>query len=165
MNCPNCGYQVSDGSTFCLNCGLKLTGTAQGAASQASAQAPSQQAPSQQAAPFQGYAPNPYPPAPQVIVNNPDPADRVPSKGDYIVWMLIMPLLNLIPIIGNLAYIIMVFVRAFDTSFKARANYFKAILTIWLIFFIIGLIGGIVVAILVATGVFAFSELGYYLPF
>ncbi len=162
MNCPNCGYQISDGSAFCLNCGLKLTGQSQGAGPQPSAQAPSHQAPS--AAPFQGYAPNPYPSAPQVIVNNPDPADRVPSKGDYIVWMLIMPLLNLIPIIGNLAFIIMVFVRAFDTSFKARANYFKAILTIWLIFLIIGLIGGIIIAILAVTGVFAFSELGYYMP-
>lgn len=179
MICQNCGYQLSDDTVFCVNCGTKVTNASQGAPVQS---APSQSAPAQNAgaaAPGTGYT-NPQgavygaampqyvaqmPYTQQVIVNTPDPADRVPSKGEYLTWGLLMPLLNLIPLIGTIIFVVMVFVNAFDKSYKAKANYFKAILTIWLIMFILALIAGIVLGILAATGTFMLSELGYYLGF
>ncbi len=51
-----------------------------------------------------------------------------PSVKDYLIWMLVYPLLNLIPFIGTVIYLVFCFKFAFDKSYTARSNFFKATL-------------------------------------
>lgn len=141
MNCTNCGFPIENGVGFCTNCGAK-----------ASNETVNNTAPAgdpynyQGGAGYDNYAQgnnhggyDPYmnqapvqPPYAQPY-NYRDSSERVPTMGDYIKWMFLYPLFNLIPIVGFIVYIVMCIKNAFDTSFKARANYFKAMLVVWAI--------------------------------
>lgn len=56
----------------------------------------------------------------------PDQGERMPKMKDYLKWMLLYPLVNLIPGVGFIAYIVMIIVMAFSSVDKARSEFFKA---------------------------------------
>lgn len=163
MICTKCGAYIEDGNEFCSSCGTKVNTTQNNTAYGKSANPYA--APGFAQAPTGG--PNVYQAPPQTgYVQQPvyqNPADRVPTLGEYIKWMFLYPLLTFIPIAGFIIYIIMCFKNAFDVTYKARANYFKAYLVIWAISIGIFVVIGILLTVLAITGVFAISDIGYYL--
>ncbi|MBR3766962.1 MAG: zinc ribbon domain-containing protein [Clostridia bacterium] len=110
MICKKCGFELPEGVAYCNNCGEKIS-VEQNAGYQDGYY-------SSQNAQQGGYSQYPYPP-----VNN-----RPASVKDYLKWMLLYPLWGLIPGIGFIIYIVLCFKYAFDNTFPARANYFKAVL-------------------------------------
>ncbi len=175
MNCTNCGSPIENGVAFCTNCGAKVPdGAANNAQGQQNAsynyQANAGYGNAPQGNNYGGYDPymNQAPQQPQYT--SPyyqNPADKVPTTGEYIKWMFLYPLFNLIPIAGFIIYIVMCFKNAFDTSYKARANYFKAMLILWAISIGISIVIGVIITILITTGVLAgmdfFSDFYYYM--
>lgn len=72
---------------------------------------------------YGGYAPGGYNPN---FYNN--GADRQPTVKEYLTWMLVYPLLSMIPGVGYIIYLVFCFKHAFDDTYRARANFFKATL-------------------------------------
>lgn len=57
-----------------------------------------------------------------------DNPDRVATVKEYLIWMLAYPLLCMIPGVGTILYLVFCIKHAFDNTYKARANFFKATL-------------------------------------
>ncbi len=156
MICKFCGFDIPENDRFCSNCGAEVK-----------AEAPVNENPVNEAAQDfnNGYAANNT--AYGAYYSNqqnggyygggsadntqgywaPPVNDKAPSLKDYLKWMLLYPLLNFIPGIGFIVYIAFCIKYAIDDTFKARANYFKAVLVAQII--------GIVIAVLIFVVMFA----------
>ena len=126
MTCNNCGKENFPGAVVCDVCGMP-----------------------QQAAPIPDYAQPQAPQAPLVYVP-PVQGDEPVSMGTWIgIWCL-----NLIPCVGSLIYLIMLFVWAFGNDRRTSLkNYAKAQLLISLISVVIGIVIGIVFGTVIAATV------------
>lgn len=186
MICRKCGETIEDNALFCTNCGEKTVKADSPEQNNAGYQenvskgeAPAQDnygyqnnfnagansAPSQDAgfysAPGAPYGQNTpysngapwYPP-----IN-----DKAASVKDYLKWMLLYPLWALIPGVGFIIYLVVCFKYAFDETFKARSNFFKATLitmaisvcfAVVMCIIMFGVVGG-----LVSSGMDTFSEM------
>jgi hypothetical protein len=145
MFCGKCGFENSDDTVVCNNCGEFLSEIsvaksvadeqpAYQASAQPTYQAPAQpvyQAPAQQSYAYQSPVQTPYQapyqtpyqaPVQQVI---PEGYSETVSVGDWVGSMLLM----CIPIVG----FILMLVWAFGGAKKSKSNYFKACLLISLI--------------------------------
>ncbi len=148
MNCKFCGEFINDGAAFCTNCGAKTD-----AVNEASVNNPvNEQESTENAQNFnkayynnygnpagsysqqgmysenQGYSQNNTYNQGSQPYWQPPINDKAASVKDYLKWMLLYPLWALIPGIGFFIYLVLCFKYAFDTGFKARANFFKATL-------------------------------------
>lgn len=175
MICRKCGETIEDNALFCTNCGEKTVhkeapaqenvsyqentgyyennnGGANSSHGQNGGFYSAPGAPYGQNMPYSNGAPW-YPP-----VN-----DKAASVKDYLKWMLLYPLWALIPGVGFIIYLVVCFKYAFDETFKARSNFFKATLITMAISVCIAIVMCIimfsVVGGLVATGVDTFSEM------
>ena len=157
MICKNCGFDIPENDRFCSNCGAEVT-----------VQPPVNEAPvndAQTNAPqgdMYGSGQNAY----YGNQNNgsgfyagnpqgywaPPVNDKAPEIKDYLKWMLVYPLLNLIPGVGFILYIAFCIKYAIDNTYKARANYFKAVLVAQLI--------GLAIAVLIC--IFMFGILTFF---
>ena len=134
MFCKNCGAQVNDNSAVCQNCGAQLTPPAQPVA------APYQQQAYQQ--------PNYRQPVYQAQQN-----EEVVSTGSWVGYQLI----PLIPAVGGIIYLVMLFVWAFGDSKPATfRNWAKSQLIIMLIGVVLSIIVTVIITML---GVNLFNEL------
>ena len=124
MVCPNCGKEVAPGTRFCESCGAKLE---------------------EQSTQNSGYYASPVQSAPQPQAS----VNREPvTAGGYILRYLI----NLIPLVGWLIYIVMLFVWAGDkTKEESFNNWAKAQLIIILISVILVIVGALFFGGAVAT--------------
>lgn len=124
MVCPNCGKEVAPGTRFCESCGAKLE---------------------EQSTQNSGYYASPVQSAPQPQAS----VYREPvTAGGYILRYLI----NLIPLVGWLIYIVMLFVWAGDkTKEESFNNWAKAQLIIILISVILVIVGALFFGGAVAT--------------
>ena len=155
MICRNCGFENAVGAQFCENCGAAVT--AETAEKNKEYYSDYRNADGQHGGYYQNQSANhtyysDYSPSSQT--------EKSPTVGEYLKWMLVYPLLNLIPGIGFIVYILFCVKYAFDGNYKARANFFKAILLsslvgialivviVWLIIFIFGAVAGIGVSVL-----------------
>lgn len=162
MTCKNCGFDIPGNDRFCSNCGAEvkeempvnetpvneapqnLNGT-NGGNNTAYGNYQEPQGAYYGNQPGNGfYAGNPVQP-PQGYWA-PPVNDKAPSLKDYLKWMLLYPLLNFIPGIGFIIYIAFCIKFAIDDTFKARSNYFKAVLVAQII--------GIVIAVLIFAVMF-----------
>ena len=156
MICKNCGTDVPENDRFCSNCGAEMK-----------TETPLNENPVNEAAQNfnNGYAADNtaygayygnqqnggyYAGSPAGNSQGywaPPVNDKAPALKDYLKWMLLYPLLNFIPGIGFIIYIAFCIKFAIDDTFKARANYFKAVLVAQII--------GIVIAVLIFVVMFA----------
>lgn len=145
MNCKFCGEYVENGAAFCTNCGAKIEAVNEGSVNNfGNTQENSQyfngvnyNGYGNSAENFENrgmysenqgyYQNNPYDQGNQGYWQ-PPVNDKAASVKDYLKWMLLYPLWALIPGIGFFIYLVLCFKYAFDTGFKARANFFKATL-------------------------------------
>ena len=156
MICKNCGADVPENDRFCSNCGAEMkteTPLNENPVNEAAQNFNNSYAADNTAyGAYYGnqqnggyYAGNPAQ-APQGYWA-PPVNDKAPALKDYLKWMLLYPLLNFIPGIGFIIYIAFCIKFAIDDTFKARANYFKAVLVAQII--------GIVIAVLIFVVMFA----------
>ncbi len=136
MVCKKCGNEIAEGSRFCTVCGEQVNDGFQAGTENFNANANNNYGQynnnasdnqnaggyyyqQQSGAPY--YGEQPYSCAPQVN-------DKAPSLKDYLKWILLYPLWNFIPGVGFIIYILVCFKHAFDTTNKAKSNFFKAML-------------------------------------
>lgn len=156
MNCPVCNAPVMEGMSFCSVCGSAVSSSYQ--TGQQNAQSSVYAEPSAESA-YPDNSVNNYQQNYQQSYQNPPvsqsvytPApERVPTKGEYFVWLYILPLSSLIPLL----YPILVIVFACGKSYPARANFFKAIIIMWVVVISICVVA--VVVALIAGAIFGFS--------
>ena len=79
--------------------------------------------------------------------------NNAPTTKDYLTWMLVYPLINMIPVVGTIIYLVFCVNFAMDKSNQARASYFKAVLITMGI--------GIAVTIVMAIFMFIFMEAAF----
>ncbi len=130
MKCPHCGNEYLEGAKFCNSCGASL-------------ETPQQvnTPPTQPAQPVQ-------PVQPTALVQ---PARQTVSVGTWICRWLI----NLIPCVGWLVYLIMLFVWACDKKYdETSSNWAKA----QLIIYAVCLILGIILAVIFGTSISNFFK-------
>lgn len=148
MICRNCGTENEQGTRYCTTCGAMFEETPEQESTaynrQETYNSPTASCNYTNNANNNGYYNNP--------VNNggyyqnqnpaqpyygtaymPSVNDKAATVKDYLKWMLLYPLVNLIPVVGTAVYIFLSVKFAFDSSFTARANYFKAILIVYAI--------------------------------
>jgi len=155
MFCKNCGEQLEDDALICTKCGA-ATEKSQTTQTQQPPQTTSQPLPPpvQQQYQYQqpAYQQPTYqqpqyqqPTYQQPFINQQNYAvDEHVSVGGWIGIFCI----NLIPIVGWLIFIIMLFVWAFgSTPKKTLKNFAKAMLIIWLIVFVLAIIAVIIAGI------------------
>lgn len=124
MNCPKCQAPIPDDARFCDKCGANVK---------------VEEPPIQNAAPQPSFTP-PQPPVMPV-------QEQHLSVGNWVCRWLI----NLIPCVGPLIYLIMLFVWAFDLKYNETSrNWAKAQLIIMIASVIISII---FVCIITAMGV------------
>lgn len=164
MTCKNCGFDIPENDRFCSNCGAEVkaeipvsenpvneapqnfNGTNDGNnTAYGNYQEPQGVYYGNQPGNGGFYAGNPAQPSQGYWT--PPVNDKAPSLKDYLKWMLLYPLLNFIPGIGFIVYIAFCIKYALDDTFKARANYFKAVLVAQII--------GIIIAVLIFVVMFA----------
>lgn len=135
MYCSNCNKTFPEGMVFCDNCGNRLTpGNTTGPNTMPS-QNPNPTYQSNYST--QSFTPPPYPMSPESTANN-----QV-STGKWIGIFLI----NIIPFVGPLIYLIMLFVWAFgQCKYPSLKSFSRAML----IFMLIGLIISIIVVLFFA---------------
>ncbi len=136
MICRNCGTENADGVKFCTSCGAPfivqsapVNENAQSGSYGEAGGAYSYQQPFNSQEQYYGnpgYAQQP----PYGGYYAPPVNDKIATVKDYLKWMLLYPLVNFIPGIGSVIFIVLCIKYAFDDSFKARANYFKAMLIV-----------------------------------
>ena len=157
MICKNCGFEIPENDRFCSNCGVEVT--AQARVNEAQVNEPQENM-------YGGYAQGDmYGNGQNAYYGNqnvgggfyagnpqgywaPPVNDKAPEIKDYLKWMLVYPLLNLIPGVGFILYIAFCIKYAIDNTYKARANYFKAVLVAQLI--------GLAIAVLICIFMFGF---------
>lgn len=130
LYCKSCGKPLPDNSAFCTNCGTPLASDTD--------TTPPQQAP-QTATEYSAEA-TPVPVFQTITTSLPE---KTPTIGNYILWQFV----SIIPLIGWIIAI----VWAVDSSWKARANYFRALFVIMLIGLLAG--GGIALLVVLLGGV------------
>ena len=134
MVCSKCGTELKDGATFCHNCGAKVE------ESQAVVQ------------------PSPVQTLP--TVNNYVPEKKHVSLGGWLLRYLI----NLIPCVGSIIFIIMLFVWSFDESYDDTSRNWAKAQLIWLA---ISIVLGIIIFAVFGTAFYAAMDSltgtgGYY---
>ena len=137
MICKNCGADVPENDRFCSNCGAEMK-----------TEAPLNENPVNEAAQNfnNGYAANNTAygayygnqPGNGFYAGNPAQSpqgywappvnNNAPGVKEYLKWMFLYPLWNLIPGIGFIIYIAFCIKFAIDNTYTARANFFKATL-------------------------------------
>ena len=130
MKCSKCGVELENGALFCASCGAKVEPEAATEAASAANSAP---------------APAPQPSfttQPITIVNNTNQSDGAPvSLGGWICRSLI----PLIPCVGGIIYIVMLFIWAFDTKYDSTSrNWAKSVLILALAGIVLGIIAAVV---------------------
>ena len=145
MICRKCGFENAEGVQFCANCGVTVTeATAEKNKEYYSDYANGN---GQTGGFYQNQSAN------RTYYSNftqPPQTEKSPTVGEYLKWMVLYPLLNLIPGIGFIIYILFCVKYAFDDSYKARSNFFKATL-------LSALIGIALIAVVVCLFVFVFG--------
>lgn len=118
MICKNCNQQVPDGASYCDNCGASLQDNFQ----QTQYQQPSYQT---------------------TVINNYNTEDEHVSVLGWIGrWCI-----NLIPFVGPIIYLVMLFVWSFgSTPKKSLKNYARAQLILYAIAIVIVIIAAIIIA-------------------
>jgi len=175
MNCPKCNAPIEDGMVFCSNCGEIVSAEREAVANEAQQQ----------------YNENVYGEMPQNNVygnyqqesyqqnysahyNDPYrynqqnmyevPHERIPTKGEYFLWLFVLPLASIVPLL----YPILVIVFACGKSYPARANFFKAFLIFWLVVAIVTVVLVVIAIILMTVFGVSFSavasDFGSYMP-
>lgn len=120
MICRNCGFENAEGTRFCVNCGAPVQ---ENNGAQENFNYSHQNNNGQPNGYYQQNPDvNPY------YGNYPAQPNNTPSVKEYLKWMILYPLLNFIPGIGFIVYILFCVKFAFDDSYKARSNFFKAML-------------------------------------
>ena len=158
MYCPNCNAENLEGAVFCVNCGAKLdSGVANDNANQSYNQSYDRNQPYQQP----GYAQQTnYVQQPNYVqqtnyAQQPNYTQKpvAPVQDEHMsvgAWVGVF-CINLIPCVGSLVYIIMMFVWAFgNTPKKSLKNFAKAQLLIMAVLLVLS---AIIAAIVVASGV------------
>ena len=151
MICTKCGAVLADDALYCTNCGEKVFTF-------------EKTEPDPMGDPEKTYEPyerGSYPPPPPPYSYEPPVNDKAPTVKDYLKWILLYPMLTLIPAVGLIAYVVICINHAMDKTNVARSNFFKATL----ITYLITIVAVAVVAILffslfaglVAGGVSAFE--------
>lgn len=151
MICRICGFENAEGSRFCTECGTAFEQeNVQTAESTVNAEAGTSE---NMGAAYETYSDNVgaqtdggayynqqntennqsyygnagyYQQPPYGGYSAPADSNRVATVKDYLKWMLLYPLLPCIPVVGFIIYLVLCIKNAFDSSFKARANFFKA---------------------------------------
>lgn len=144
--CPNCNAVWEDDVQFCANCGKAIP----------AAEAPAAEPVSQAAAP-QGEAPRQQPPVYQPPINYYQrPAEEHISTGKWVLYHLI----PMIPVVGSLIYLIMLFVWGFgDDKNETFRNWAKSQLILCLIS--VGLVVLTIIAVaILGVGFFSIAESG-----
>jgi len=150
ITCSRCNSQNDDDNNACIYCGQLLKDQPVQNAEIDPVAPPVYQPQQNTYAPQPVYNNNVYPNAQQI--------NQTVSVGEYIgIWAWC-----LIPFVGGLIYLIMLFVKAFGGNTKpSMANFCKSQLILMLIGFGLSIILTILIA---ALGLFSFSSLGslYY---
>lgn len=154
MFCEKCHTDNPNGTKFCVNCGNPLESSTPDNSQNNVYQAQNQ---------YQSYQPyQPYQPYPQQDVNYQPKADNENEHMTIGGWIGVF-CINLIPCVGSLVYLIMMFVWAFgSTPKKSLKTFAQAQLLIMAILLVLGII---TFAILFSAGIFAansYSSYGYY---
>ncbi len=178
MICKNCGSDVSEYDRFCNNCGAEIkTAPPVREAAENSSQgyggnnhtygadnnngyySQNQGAyygNNQTGGGFYGGQPAGNP---QYGYWTPPVNNNAPGIKEYLKWMLLYPLWNLIPGIGFIIYIVICIKYALDTTYSARANFFKAMLISQLIGIGIAVVIFVVMFVLMGVGFLTLEEL------
>ena len=139
MKCNKCGAELEEGAIFCGSCGGKVEGPEpQPEKTETPETQPEVIEPSpepitepvseafEQAAPTQPFSPQVPPVQPQPVIEARNEGQTV-SLGTWVCRYLI----NFIPCVGSLIYIVMLFVWAFDKKYdETSRNWAKAQLII-----------------------------------
>ncbi len=146
MKCPNCNFENNDGVTFCVHCGSKLDDSSSYRDNYQNNADNGNQMYQQQMYQQQNYNYQPV----------------VKSEDEHMTvggWVGIF-CINLIPFVGSLIYLIMLFVWAFgSTPKKSLKTFARAQLIMLLIIIAIAII---VILILAVTGFFALNSFNNY---
>lgn len=113
--CMNCGYEGQDEALFCVKCGVPFQ--AQEAQQEAPAPQPAEE-PKQQAA---SEAPQ-YRMPPQYMPPVQQCKEEPISLGKWLLYHLIPYAGLVVPILGNLVYIVVLFIWAFNGTDEAKNN-------------------------------------------
>ncbi len=104
---------------------------------------------------YPNYSSSPY--------GYPTENNKAPEVKDYLKWMLLYPLLNFIPGIGFIIYVVICIKHAFDNQNKGRSNFFKAILVSMIASIVVMAVVMIVIfgvlGVAVGTGLEYFEEM------
>lgn len=159
MICKNCGFQVPENDRFCSNCGAEVrteTPVNESAENVNGDFAKNNTAYGYYSSNQDGYYGNQQNNGGYYAGNPagnpqgywaPPVNDKAPGVKEYLKWMLLYPLWNLIPGVGFIIYIAFCIKYAIDSTYTARANFFKATLIAQLI--------GVVFAVLMFIVMFA----------
>ncbi len=176
MICRNCGTENEQGTRYCTACGAMF----EEAPVQANTVYNNEEYYNPQEGAY-GYADNgnngyynnagnggyyQNPAQPYYGMGYMPPAnDKIPEITDYLKWMLLYPLLNFIPAVGFIVYLAFCIKNAFDNSFKARANFFKAMLIVQGISVALVLVLAAIFGVVIAVFAEAYPEfdLAYYM--
>lgn len=163
MICKNCGFQVPENDRFCSNCGAEVrteTPVNESAENVNGDFAKNNTAYGYYSSNQDGYYGNQQNNGGYYAGNPagnpqgywaPPVNDKAPGVKDYLKWMLLYPLWNLIPGVGFIVYLVLCFKFALDTANKAKSNYFKAMLIAQVI--------SIAVGVLMVVVMFAFLSI------
>ncbi len=148
MICKRCSSDIADGQYFCPVCGEKMVNTANGVGNMNySAYNQNGAVDARYGA---GYGNNPP------LYSQGVPADlfasmqnKVPTVKEYLKWILLYPLSVLIPGIGIIVYLVICLKYAFDLTYVARSNFFKATLIAHAVAFVL-----VLIAVILIFGIF-----------
>ena len=127
MTCKRCSANIADGQYFCPVCGERTVDAPKGVGNMN--YTVGNQNGNFGAQYGGGYGNNP-PLYSQGVPSDPYSymKDKVPTIKEYLKWTLLYPLCLLIPGIGFIVYLVICLKFAFDLTYVARANFFKATL-------------------------------------
>ncbi len=153
MFCKYCGADIRENDSFCGNCGADVKAQAY---SETQQKTEAYGHNSQDSGAYYGnqqnnggfYGDNSAANNPSQGYWAPPVNNKAPDIKEYLKWMLLYPLWNLIPGIGFIIYIVFCIKYALDTTYPARANYFKATLVAQVL--------GVVFAVLMFIVMFVF---------
>lgn len=162
MICKQCGNEIDGSVKFCTCCGAQQffdvppqSQSAENASFDGNAAGYSQ---GRNVPPYQnnGY-PNNYPDNREYYSN----VNKIPTSKEYLKWMLLYPLLNLIPVVGTIIYLVFCFKYALDKTYPAKASFFKSVLIAFVICICVGIAISILVSVVVGILGFAVTDFIY----